>query len=158
MDHLAAAAEQAGSGQNHRRDGIEDELTTIDVAGHAAEIGGIQQEPDARGEGADDETQGSDGGKIDAGPARCFGISPDSVDVTPKPRSLKNCHPDGEYGKHDWNDPWHALLRAEGGPVDIADRHHRGRHDRDQYDLEKGQADRGRDQAAAAPPTVAKPE
>ena len=43
----------------------------------------------------------SDGSEIDTGPARCFGISPDGVDVTPKPGSLKNRHPDGEDGAVD---------------------------------------------------------
>src|SRR2546427_6820966 len=102
------------------------------------ELRGRKEEAFRRRKRADDEAQGSNGGKIDSGPARRLGIATYGIDVTPELRALEDHHPCAEDSQDDGDDPGYARQCADRGSIYIADPHHAGREDRDQDDLDQG--------------------
>src|SRR3984893_11703153 len=97
---LPRPPKRLGPARTHAADRIENERPAVDVARHAAQVGGVQQEADPRRERADHEAQGSNGGKIDASPSRGLGIATNGVHIPSEFCSLKNHHP-GEEDSED---------------------------------------------------------
>src|SRR6202022_3383644 len=84
VERLAPAAEEAGAADDPPRNAKEDELTTVDVVRHPAEIRGVEKAADARRERGENEAPGHDPPHLDAGPPGRLTIASDGIHVAPE--------------------------------------------------------------------------
>src|SRR5438270_2272925 len=151
-EHLAAAAEQAGPADDRGGHREQDVLPARDVGGDRAEVGGVDDAHDARGQPAQRERDDPDPAQVDPGPAGRLGVAADRVDVPAEPGPAEQEAPGDQHDQDDQDYPGHAAQHGEAGPaVGVADQDHGDAGDRHQHHPQHGHAERGRGQLAGPP-------
>ena len=144
VDGLAPAAEQAGAADDRR--GHREQHVAVggldDVGGQRHLPRGEQHAGDAGDQAREDEGPGPDGGQADTGSARRLRVAADGVHVAAEAGSLQQDRTGGEHDQDDRDNVGNPLDRPEVGPVDVADGDERDARDRDDDDLDHGQAAR----------------
>ncbi len=121
----AAAAEEAGAADHHRRDRVEQEVVEL-VLLRAAEIGDAEHAGDARADRRDDHHRGDDQLDVDAGIFRRLAVAADHVDVAAEARVGQHEMADEQEQRGDDDDPGHRPERAAAQRLDrVAARHRR---------------------------------
>src|SRR5215475_11809511 len=95
-EHPAAAAKEAHPTDDGGRHGVQNVLAALEVAGHAAQVGGVDDAADAGGQTAQHERGDPDPAQVDAGPPGCLCIAADGVDVPAEPGPVQQNGPDHE--------------------------------------------------------------